>query len=185
MIPQTAVRDYMKMPLASLLQQLELTPDALYSATAGQSDERLSIRPQPKRWSAKEVICHLRDIEELFILRFRTILAMDNPKLLTLGDVPDEPAEWGLQEGDGPPLDADRWAEERQYSRNDCRLALASFKKRRDATLALLKRLTPEQLQRGSVHTTAGRLTILNWVAAMTYHDHNHLDQLNRALNGR
>ena len=46
-------------------------------------------------------------------------------------------------------------------------------------------RLAPEQWQRGSQHTTLGRMTYGDWVALMAAHDDNHLNQLNRALAGR
>ena len=87
------------------------------AAIHGRSDAVLSRRPAPLSWAAKEVICHLRDIEELFLLRFRTMLAMDEPKFLVLGEMPHDRAEWGIVEGDAMPLDPDRWAEERQYPR--------------------------------------------------------------------
>ena len=34
----------------------------------------LARRPAPKSWSPTEIVCHLRDVEELFQLRFHTIL---------------------------------------------------------------------------------------------------------------
>ena len=44
------------------------------------------------------------------------MLAMDEPKFLTLGDMPHHPEEWGIAEGDGLPFDPARWAEERQLT---------------------------------------------------------------------
>lgn len=44
---------------------------------------------------------------------------MDEPRFLVLGEMPHDRAAWGLGEGDPMPLDPDRWAEERQYQRND------------------------------------------------------------------
>jgi hypothetical protein len=35
-------------------------------------------------WSAKEIVCHLRDVEELFQLRFHAVVALDEPRLLVL-----------------------------------------------------------------------------------------------------
>lgn len=177
--------DYLQQPLEKRLERLERTPDELATAMRGQNDAILSRRPDTKNWSAKEVVCHLRDIEEQFILRFRTMLAMDDPKFLTLGDMPHHPAEWGIAEGDGLPFDPARWAEERQYLRNDTGQALAAFRKRREETLVFLHRLAPEQWRRGSLHTTLGRMTFSDWVALIAAHDDNHLNQLKRALEGR
>ena len=152
--------DYLQQPFEKRLERLERTPDEIAAAIQGRNDAILSRRPDAENWAAKEVVCHLRDIEEQFILRFRSMLAMDNPKFLTLGDMPNQPAEWGIAEGDGLPFDPARWAEERQYLRNDTDLALASFRERRKETLVFLRRLTPEQWQRGSLHTTLGPMTI-------------------------
>ena len=177
--------DYLKQPRETRLAQLECTPAELAAAIRDQDDAVLSHRPDTKKWSAKEVVCHLRDIEEQFILRFRTMLAMDDPKFLTLGDMPSNATEWGIGEGDSLPLDPDRWVEERQYLRNDTRLALAAFIKRRGETLVFLRRLTPEQWQRGSMHTTLGRMTFSDWIALIAAHDDKHINQLRRALEGR
>ncbi len=175
---------YFKHTVESRLERLTRTPDEIAEAIRGLDDTVLSRRPAEKKWSAKEVICHLRDEEEQCIIRFRTMLAMDDPKLLLLGDMPGNPDEWGIREGDGFPLDPDRWAEERQYLRNDARLALAAFAKRRSETLAFLERIGPEQWERGSI-TAHGRLTFSGWVAVIAAHDDIHLNQIRRALEGR
>lgn len=177
--------DYLTQPLATRLERLQRTPDELAAALVGQDDATLSRRPDAQNWAAKEVVCHLRDIEEQFILRFRSMLAMDEPKFLTLGDMPHHPEEWGIVEGDGLPFDPARWAEERQYLRHDADLALSDFRRRRQETLAFLNRLLSEQWQRGSQHTTLGRMTYGDWVALMAAHDDNHLNQLKRVLEGR
>jgi hypothetical protein len=82
-------------------------------------------------------------------------------------------------------LAPDRWAEERQYLRNDVAAALAAFRKRREESLVLLRALTHAQWERGGVHATRGRITIDDFVTVMAGHDDNHLDQLRRALEGR
>ncbi len=177
--------EYLRQPIEKRLERLERTPEELAAAIRGQDDVALSRRPDAKNWAAKEVVCHLRDIEEQFILRFRTMLAMDDPKFLTLGDMPRHPAEWGIAEGDGLPFDPARWAEERQYLCNETGPALAAFRKRREETLVFLRRLSPEQWRRGSVHTTLGRMTFSDWIALIAAHDDNHLNQIKRAVEGR
>ena len=83
------------------------------------------------------------------------------------------------------PATPDRWAEERQYLRNDVAAALAAFRKRREESLVLLRALTHAQWERGGAHATRGRITIDDFVTVMAGHDDNHLDQLRRALEGR
>jgi uncharacterized damage-inducible protein DinB len=157
-----------KQPLAQRLARLERTPADLAAAIRGQSEAALARRPDAKNWAAKEVVCHLRDTEELFMGRFDLLMAMDEPKLPAL-----------------TPQTPDRWAEERQYLRNDADEALAAFSRRRAETLAFLTPLTPDQWQRGGVHATRGRMSIGDFVTLMAWHDDNHLDQLRRALDGK
>lgn len=165
-ITMPTMEEYAKQSLEQRLARLDRTADELAAAIRGQSESVLARRPDPKNWAAKEVVCHLRDTEELFLGRFELILAMDEPKLL----------------GFGPP---DRWAEERQYLRNDASEALAAFRTRRAETLTFLKKLAPGQWQRGGAHATRGRLTLGDFVTLMASHDDNHLDQLRRALEGK
>ena len=177
--------EYAKQPLEQRLERIERTSGELVALIHGQSDADLSRRPDRKNWAAKEIVCHLRDIEELFMVRFQTMLAMDEPKFLVLGAMPPNPAEWGIGGRVRPAIDPDRWAEERQYLRNDTGDALVAFRSRREESLAFLRQLTPALWQRGSVHVTLGRLTYGDWVALMAAHDDNHLNQLKRALEGR
>jgi hypothetical protein len=181
----TTRMEYARQPVARCVERMKRTADEVTAAISGQSDVSLSRRPGPASWAAKEVVCHLRDIEELFMLRFRAMLALDEPTFLVLGEMPTDRTAWGIVDGDALPLDPDRWAEERQYLRNDTGLALAALRRRRQETLALLGRLAPEQWQRGSVHVTLGRMAFADWVALIAAHDDKHLTQLRRALEGR
>jgi DinB superfamily len=123
-------------------------------------------RPDVQNWSAKEVVCHLRDTEEVFGARVEQILVMDvDPKL-----------------GNS---NADRMATERQYLRNDAGEALAAFRQRRAETLESFGKLTSAQWEKGGIHPVRGRITIDDVLSLMAWHDDNHLDQLTRALQGR
>ena len=161
------MEEYAKQPLDQRLGRMTRTADELAAAIRGQSDAALSRRPDAKNWAAKEIVCHLRDIEETFMARFELILATAEPKLAF------------------DPATVDRWAEERQYLRNDTGKALGAFRKRREESLAFLGKLTPEQRSRAGIHATRGRITIEDFVTLMAWHDDNHLDQLERALDGK
>jgi len=147
------------------LARMERTVNDYAAVVNNVSDAQLTKRPDPKNWSAKEVVCHVRDIEESFMMRFLSIMAMDDPKFL--------------------PVEPDRWAVERQYQRNDVQEALAALRTRREETLRFLRGLKPEQWERGGIHATRGRMTIKDFVELMAWHDDNHLDQLKRALDGK
>ena len=159
------MEEYATQPAADRLKRLERTADELAAAIRGQSEAALARRPDAKNWAAKEVVCHLRDTEESFMGRFELITSMDDTKLT----------------GVSP----DRWAEQRQYLRNDAQEALAAFRKRRAESLALLRGLAPEGWRRGAIHAVRGRMTLDDFLTLMAWHDDNHLDQLKRALEGR
>jgi hypothetical protein len=179
------LEQYLSRSLADRLRRLRTTPDEMSAALDGKNDEVVCHRPDPRSWSAREIVCHLRDVEELFLIRFQTILAIDDPKILTFGATPEVLREWGIGERVGHPLDPDRWAEERQYARCDAALALAAFRRRRQESVSLLDALSPDQWRRGGIHLLRGRLTLDEWVASLAAHDDNHLDQMRRALDGR
>lgn len=166
------------------IERLARTPEDLRAAIRGHDDRALSRRAAPSEWSAKDVVCHLRDVEELAICRFHTMLAMDDPRVLVVGAEPDDPAAWGFDEAVPYPMDADRWREERQYERNDAGAALSAFARRRAEVLVLLGRLSPAQWERGALHPNRGRWTFADWTAGMARHDDAHLEQLRRALAG-
>jgi ribonucleotide monophosphatase NagD (HAD superfamily) len=160
------MEDYAKQPREQCMQHLTRTGDELAAAIKGQSDAVLSRRPDAKNWAAKEVICHLRDTEEVFGARLEQIVAMDvEPKLVA--------------------TNPDRWAEERQYLANDAGGALAAFRQRRAETLETFGKLTPAQWEKGGIHPVLGRTTLNGFLSVMAWHDENHLDQLTRALQGR
>lgn len=174
--------EYLTRPVGVRLGRLRATPEELAGLLASRDAATMARRPDPAGWSATEIVCHLRDVEELFLVRFQTILADDDPQILTLGATPEALARWGIGPEIGHPLDPDRWAEERQYARHDPGAALAAFVRRRRETIALLDGLTAAQWRRGGIHQARGRLALDEWVASLAGHDDNHLDQIKRTL---
>jgi hypothetical protein len=158
------MEEYAKQPIEQRLARMERTADELHAAIKGQNAAALTKRPDAKNWAGVEVICHLRDAEELFEGRFQMFLAMDDMKLL--------------------PIDTDRVAVDRQYLRCDAGESIEAFRRWRAQNLALFRKLTPEQWKRGGIHPARGKLTFDDFSALMAWHDDNHLDQLKRALAG-
>ena len=162
------VAEYAKLSRADRLQRLELGPDRVGAVIQGYGDDVLARRPDDKNWAPKEVVCHMRDVEELLMTRLVLTVEMNKPILV----------------GFDPEKTPDRWADERQYRRNDVGEALAAFRRRRTETLAFLRGLTPAQWERSAIHPTRGPMTIDDFVALETWHDENHLEQLKRGLAG-
>ena len=163
------VDEYAKLSRVERLERLERGPDRVGAVIRCHGDDVLARRPDSKSWAPKEVVCHLRDIEELLLTRLILTIATNEPQLV----------------GFDPEKTPDRWAEERQYLRNDVGEALAAFRRRREESLAFLRGLAPEQWDRSAIHPTRGRMTIDDFVTLETWHDENHLEQLKRGLTGR
>ena len=167
-------------PLERRMARLASTADDLTTAIDGQPDAALARRPGATNWAAKEIVCHLRDTQEMFLLRLETIAALNEPMIAASGMGPRILA----LKPDGQPATPDRWAEDRQYLRSDTADALKAFRRLREWTLAHLAALSPEQWHRGGIHPRRGRVTVEDFVTEMAWHDDNHLAQLRRALEG-
>jgi hypothetical protein len=161
----TSIEEVARQPLGQRLARMERTADDLAAVLRGVSETMLSRRPDEKNWAPKEIVCHLRDVEETYTVRTQTALVTENPPFLS--------------------TDPDRWAQERQYLRNDAAEALVAFRVRRREALDLFKKLSPTELQRTCIHPHFGRITIDQIIGLLAWHDDNHLDQLTRALEGK
>jgi hypothetical protein len=159
------IEDRMTLPVAENLDRMARAADDLAAAIDGQSEAALSHRPDAKNWSAKEIVCHLRDAEEYLMLRVWMAVTLDEPAF--------------------PAADQERWAEDRQYRRNDVAEALAAFRRKREESLALFRGLAPADLGRGGMREGFPRTTVADHAAILAWHDDNHLDQLKRALEGK
>jgi hypothetical protein len=165
--PRTATfEEWAAQPADERMRRLSRTPDQLAARLKVVHESVLDRRPNATSWAPVEVLAHLLDSEELFVLRFQTILAMTEPALYEAGP-------------------ADRWAQERQYLRYDAKKTLDDFRARRGETLELLVGLAPSDWERGAIHPARGRMTIDTLVSVMAWHDDNHLEQLTRAVEGK
>ena len=158
--------EYATQPVAERLARMRRTPDELAEAIHGCTDAILSRRPDGRNWAAKEIICHLRDVEEEYLLRFHLMVDNDDPRLYLDPDT------------------NDHWTTERQYRRHDAAEAVTAIRRIRGEMLAFVASLSPAQLQRGGIHPRRGRVTLDQFVAFLAYHDDDHIDQLRRALDG-
>ncbi len=148
-----------------LITPLEDAADQYGAALEGASSDALTKRPDEKNWAPVEIICHIRDVEEIYLGRIKTVFEVEDFKFQV--------------------ADADRWAEERQYLKNDAFQALAAFRARRKDTIEFVKTLKPEQLECAGIHPKFGRMTVENLIKGLAGHDTNHLDQLRRSLAGQ
>ena len=129
MLKQSAGKDPLKIQGATAAKLGRLIQRA--------SPAKLRKKPAPGKWSAGEIIAHLADCEIVTGWRMRQILG-----------APGTPIQ---------PFDQDAWAAAGHYEKRDARKMLAQFRAAREANLALLKILTPEQWKLHGMHAERGR----------------------------
>lgn len=143
-----------------IIWNLRSLPNELDDLLNGLDEETMRWRPIPNKWSIKEIMCHLRDMErEAYLARYRKILSEQNPVL--------------------PNVDQDRLAIERDYLNQDAKATLAEFKALRTETIQTLNDAPVEAWSRSGVHETDGPMTIEQLVLRQIKgNDLNHLVQM-------
>jgi hypothetical protein len=79
-------------------------------------------------------------------------------------------------------FDQDSWVTSGHYEKRDPRKSLEQFRVARDANLALLKSLKPEQWKHYGVHSERGQESIQHIVRMFAGHDINHIRQIESIL---
>jgi len=120
--------------------------------------EHLAMCPPGKKWSAREIVCHLADCELVFSFRLKQTLAEDSPVL--------------------QPFDQEKWA--LRYGNCDVESALRLFEAARRRNVLLVEATTEEERRRTVTHPERGTMTFWTIVETMAGHDTNHLLQLER-----
>ncbi len=123
---------------------------------------RLRKRPAPEKWSVGEILAHLADSEIVVGWRLRQILG-----------APGTPIQ---------AYDQDSWAAAGHYGKRDPRKSAELFRVVREANLALLKSLAPDQWKHHGMHAERGEETLERIVQMMAGHDINHTKQVERIL---
>ncbi len=125
---------------------------------------RLRKRPAADKWSVCEILAHLADAEIVGGFRMRLILGAPGTPVAA--------------------FDQDSWVSSGHYNKRDPRKSVEQFRVVREANLALLKSLTPEQWKHYGMHAERGQETIEHIVRMFAGHDLNHLRQIEEILEG-
>ncbi len=135
---------------------VETTALELHRLAGRIGSARMTAPRAPGKWSARDILAHLADCEIAFGYRLRQVLAEDHHVI--------------------QPFDQDKWAA--PYGSMDANAALLLFEALRAWNVALLKTVTPQQLQKTTRHPERGDMTFQTIVETMAGHDINHLKQL-------
>ncbi len=126
---------------------------------------KLRKRPAPDKWSVGEIVAHLADAEIVGSYRIRLILGAPGCAIVA--------------------YDQNKWLASGHYEKRDPRKSVEQFRTLREANLALLKSLTPEQWKQFGMHSERGQESIEHIVRMFAGHDTNHLLQIERILGAR
>src|SRR5215510_14322181 len=90
------LEDYLKRSVDERVARLRQTPGEITADIQGHPATALGRRPDAQSWCPTEIICHLRDVEELFQTRFHTILGLEDPTIFVFGAPPETHTAWGV-----------------------------------------------------------------------------------------
>jgi DinB superfamily len=138
------------------------TPKKLERLVGGASAAKLRKKPAPDKWSVREILAHLADVEIVVGWRVRSILG-----------APGAPIQ---------AFDQDSWVEAGHYRERNPRECIAQISAVRKANLALYKSLSPEQWTHHGMHSERGQETVEQIVRMIAGHDLNHLQQIESIL---
>jgi hypothetical protein len=143
--------------LADYLERFRRGAELLAVATTGAAGPELDFKPEGK-WSVRQLVCHLADTEAVSVMRFRQIIAEDNPTLNA----------W----------DQNKWTANLDYDKRKISQALDIFRTLRSANYDLLKDLPEATFARTGVHSERGPLTLLDCLRGFADHTENHVRQI-------
>ena len=135
-------------------------PSALPRAIEGLSPRQLRQPERQDKWSIGQILQHLADAEVVWAWRMRLVLAQDRPPLTG--------------------YDQDLWAERLHYDEADPSDAIDLFAVLRRASLRLMERASPVDLQRVGVHVERGEESLEHLRRLYAGHDLLHLRQIER-----
>ena len=137
------------------LAALASAPAELAATMAGLSKEQLTASPEPGGWTLREAAAHLLDAQGLLAGRVEKILAEEHPSL----------------EG------AATWAEVGGESLTAAEV-LEQYRRSREATVARLEAIAPQDWLRTAWHTEFGRVTLLQQASYFAKHERDHFWQI-------
>lgn len=144
--------------LKELLERFRRGPEVVAVSTTGASGAQIDFSPAPGRWSVRQIACHLADAEVLGAIRFRRLIAEENPDL----------GDW----------DRDAWAEKLGYNKRKISHALDVFRRTRADNYELLTSLPEEVFSNAGTHPMRGTMTLLDLLRLYAEHAEKHAQQI-------
>ena len=141
-----------------LFSALEAGPALFDTLLRGMTEPEADLRPDPDRFTIREVMAHLADWEPVFLERLTRMRSEDHPTL--------------------PGYDEGQWAIDHGYAQTDWRAQARLFADRRRETVALLRSCGSSDWARTADRPEIGVLTVEAQALLIPLHDTYHLRQV-------
>jgi hypothetical protein len=145
-----------------VIAALAVTPARFRDILRGRPAEELERRQDGGGWSAIEVLRHVRDVVQVYGMRFKWMILQDDPFL--------------------PNYDEDRWVAASPDGAAQLDAVLDELAAYRAETVRLLRALPPGGWSRRGRHEVLGALELEPYVRHELAHEEQHLAQLTEAL---
>ena len=144
--------------LTELLERFRRGAELLAVSITGAAGSEFDFVPGPGKWSVRQIVAHLADAEAVGVMRFRRMLAEENPTM----------EAWNQE----------AWASNLDYQRRKPSQALETFRRLRSENYELLKDLSEEAFNRAGTHTERGKITVHDLLRIYAEHAEKHAIQL-------
>jgi hypothetical protein len=144
--------------IPALLERFRRGPEVFAMVLTGVFGEEEDFTPAPGKWSVRQIIAHVADVELVLAMRFRLVIAQDNPPLTA--------------------MDQEAWARNLDYARRKPKQSLETFRRLRAENHELLKGVPEEAYARQGVHSERGPTTLHELVEFYSAHAENHARQI-------
>jgi hypothetical protein len=141
-----------------LFTALRSGPEIIEKLLVGLTLPEADFRPEPERFTIREVIAHLAEWEPIFLSRMTRICDEDVPTME------------GYDEGE--------LAIQNDYAHKDPMEQLALFKAGREKMVTYLTSRTPQQWQRTGNRPEIGKITLEGLSLLIPLHDIYHIQQI-------
>lgn len=126
-------------------------------------EQAQQLRDGSDGWNILEIICHVRDYQEIFYGRLKRILEEDNPTFKVYDEVARE-----------------AMITERDYANQNLKTVFEDYCKTRENLISFLSELEEKQWQRVGIHPMLGEVDISVPIFHTILHDADHSEQIAR-----
>jgi uncharacterized damage-inducible protein DinB len=116
-------------------------------------------------WTVAEALGHLRDFDEVFVMRLKLTVEQENATI--------------------PMPTQEQWVIDRKYNEQEVAQVLDTWSQNREALLNYMGGLSDADWVKTATHPVRGVMSATDQLLLMTWHDLNHVEQITKILKQR